>query len=73
MQIIASSAGAWIRNQGFNSVNISSFPFSDSTASALANKLVSSPRDQDLAQHPCGQLNLLVKLNRSDHVCTKLK
>ena len=39
----------------------------------LANKLVSSARDQDLAQHPCGQLNFLVKLNRSDHVCSKLK
>ena len=36
MQILASSASAWIRNQGFNSVNISSFPFSDSTASAAS-------------------------------------
>ena len=39
----------------------------------VGNKLVSSARDQDLAQHPCGQLNLLAKPNWLDHFCTKLK
>ena len=32
-----------------------------------------SVRDQDEAQHPCGQLNLLVKPDRSDHACTRSK
>ena len=35
-QIIASSTSAWARNQRFNSVNISSFSFSDLTASAAS-------------------------------------